>query len=53
MARASTGRLVAWIAPTRMAEEVSEIISHWAATVCIQLPTFEVSWATHQRRNAT
>ena len=42
MARASTGRLVAWIAPTSTAEEVNEIISHCAATVCIQLPTFEV-----------
>jgi hypothetical protein len=47
-----TGRFVAWMAPTSRAELVSETMTHWAATVCIQLPTLEVRLASHQLRNA-
>ena len=51
-ASSSTGRFVPWIAPTRNAELVSVVITHCAATVCIQLPTFEVSCASHHRRKS-
>jgi hypothetical protein len=42
--------LVAWIAPTSSAEVVSDVISHCAATVCIQLPMLDTRLANHHRR---
>ena len=39
-------------APSRNAERVSPVITHCAATVCIQEPTLLVNCADHSRRNS-
>jgi hypothetical protein len=46
-----TGRLIAvCTSATSSASSDSEPMSHWAPTVCIQVPTFEPNWATHRTR---
>jgi hypothetical protein len=52
-ASSKTGMLpAAGIALSRSAELVKEIITHCAATVCIQDPTLLVNCADHSRRNS-
>ena len=52
-ASSSTGMLpAAWIALSNSGELVSEIITHWAATVCIHEPTLLVNCASHSRRKS-
>src|SRR4051794_30706397 len=51
-ASSTTGRLIAvWTSATISAECSSVTISHCAATVCIQVPTFDSSCAANSSRN--
>ena len=40
----------AGIALSSSVDEVSDVITHWAATVCIHEPTLLVNCATQRRR---
>ena len=50
-ARKNTGDMLAvWTRATRVSAAGSSISSHWAPTVCIQVPTRLPSWASHSTR---
>jgi hypothetical protein len=52
-ARSNTGMLPAsGIAESNRAELVSEVVTHCAATVCIQEPTLLVNWPVDSRRKS-
>ncbi len=52
-ASSSAGTIAAvWTSATSVGAFGSSISSHWAPTVCIQVPIMLNSWAIHRKRNA-